>query len=69
MSWALMLDTPAAASSACSSKALDGQTSAYLPGCSHRDQRDEENAAEKVGDMSGFYGNLLTKNVAFGTSG
>jgi hypothetical protein len=35
----------------------------------HRDQRDEDNAAEKVGDMSGFYGNLLTKNVAFGTNG
>ena len=37
--------------------------------CCRRDQRDEDNAAEKVGDMSGFYGNLLTKNVAFGTKG
>ena len=35
----------------------------------HRDRRDEDNAAEKVGDMSSFYGNLLTKNIAFGTNG
>jgi len=34
-----------------------------------RDERDAANAAEKVGDMSGFYGNLMTRNVAFGASG
>ena len=31
-----------------------------------RDEKDEANAADKKGDMSGFYGNLMTKNVAFG---
>lgn len=31
-----------------------------------RDDEDEANAAEKKGDMSNFYGNLMTKNVAFG---
>eukprot|EP00208_Stichococcus_sp_RCC1054_P005459 CAMPEP_0206148508 /NCGR_PEP_ID=MMETSP1473-20131121/36815_1 /ASSEMBLY_ACC=CAM_ASM_001109 /TAXON_ID=1461547 /ORGANISM="Stichococcus sp, Strain RCC1054" /LENGTH=347 /DNA_ID=CAMNT_0053545865 /DNA_START=174 /DNA_END=1217 /DNA_ORIENTATION=- len=31
-----------------------------------KDDEDEANAAEKKGDMSNFYGNLMTKNVAFG---
>ena len=33
-----------------------------------RDARDEANAAEKRGNMAGFYSNLLHKNVAFASN-
>ncbi len=34
----------------------------------HRDAKDAANAAEKRGNMAGFYSNLLTKNVAYAGS-